>query len=44
MDSMDKKTGGRSMVMLCLGVFIGYFLVQAVKYLNTEFLWVLFYR
>lgn len=29
---------------LCVGIFIGYFLVQAFKYLNTNFLWILFYR
>lgn len=29
---------------LFLGVFIGYSLVQALKYLNSEYLWILFYR
>lgn len=34
----------RRFVMLFAGIFIGYSLVQAVKYLNTNLLWILFYR
>lgn len=34
----------RQAFRLFLGIFIGYVLVQAVKYLNSNLLWVLFYQ
>jgi|GEM_PF-2426901 len=35
---------GRQAFLLFLGIFLGYALVHAVKLLNTNFLWILFYN
>lgn len=40
---MEQKLD-RQAIALVLGIFIGYALVQAFKFLNSNLLWVLFYH